>query len=494
MLKQTQINYMVTLEEPRLLEYLKNRDLSELLSIQSDLKKHLNFGENLSPKNKNDIASTLVYIEAIINGLSQAEDINPDEEFINISQFKPLSSNELIETLGLTIKKDEINRLLTFLAHLSAYTEESQLNISFNAPSSSGKSYIPMEISRLFPEKDVIQVAYCSPTAFFHSHGTFNKEKQGYIVDLSKKILIFLDQPHTMLLQHLRPMLSHDKKEIQLKITDKSQKQGLKTKNIYLIGYPSVIFCTAGLTIDEQEATRFLLLSPEINQEKLREGILEKIKKDSDRSSYLYNLEINSERKLLKDRIRAIKQESITEINIVNPQLVEHMFMKRIKKFKPKHQRDIGRITSLVKIFALLNIWFREREEGALIANDEDIKDAFEIYDKISESQELNLPPYVFNLYKDIIVTLYKEKNNNELDSSPRGATRQEILKKHYQVYGRYLPDWQFRQQILPMLETSGLITQEQDPNNKRTLLIYPTTQLTVSNRDEYSEPDGGVT
>ncbi len=133
-------------------------------------------------------------------------------EKADISQLQPLSSQELIQTLGLTIKRDEENKLITFLCQLSDYTENSQLNISFNAPSSTGKSYIPTEISQLFPEDDVIEIGYCSPTAFFHDVGKFDKEKEGYVVDLSRKILIFLDQPHTLLLQHLRPMLSHDKK------------------------------------------------------------------------------------------------------------------------------------------------------------------------------------------------------------------------------------------------------------------------------------------
>ena len=56
------------------------------------------------------------------------------------------------------------------------------------------------------------------------------------------------------------------RREAQVKITDKSQKHGLRTKNVTIRGYPSVIFCSAGLKIDEQEATRFLLLSPETNQ------------------------------------------------------------------------------------------------------------------------------------------------------------------------------------------------------------------------------------
>lgn len=160
-------------------------------------------------------------------------------EKIDISQFKPLSLPDLSEILGLTIKQDEENKIVTFLCELSAYTENAQFNISYNAPSSTGKSYIPTEIARLLPEEDVMELAYCSPTAFFHDVGEWDKENRGYIVDLSRKILIFLDQPHTQLLERLRPLLSHDKKEISVKITDKSQKFGMKTKNILLKGYPS---------------------------------------------------------------------------------------------------------------------------------------------------------------------------------------------------------------------------------------------------------------
>lgn len=79
-----------------------------------------------------------------------------------------------------------------------------------------------------------------APTAFFHDAGEFNKELQGYLVDLSRKYINTTNQPHSNLLAHLRPLLSHDKKEINIKITDKGEKHGLRTKNILLRGYPSV--------------------------------------------------------------------------------------------------------------------------------------------------------------------------------------------------------------------------------------------------------------
>jgi hypothetical protein len=310
--------------------------------------------------------------------------------------------------------------------------------------------------------------------------GEYDKEKKGYLVDLSRKILIFLDQPHTQLLERLRPLLSHDKKEIVLKITDKSQKFGLKTKNVLLRGFPSVIFCSAGLKIDEQEGTRFLLLSPETTQEKIREAIYEKIKKETNNTAYKEMLDSNPERKLLKDRILAIKQEDIKEIRIGAPEKIKERFLSNAKMLKPRHPRDIGRLISIIKSSALLNLWFRERNGSTIIANEEDINEAFNIWDTISESQELNLPPFIFNLYKEVILPIWEEKIHAQ-NLGTVGITRQEIVQKNYRTNGRLMPDWQLRLHIIPMLENAGLIKQEADPNDKRKILIYPITQLKVT-------------
>lgn len=412
-------------------------------------------------------------------------------ELVDTSNFKPLSLDELGSVLSLTIKQDVENKLVTFLCELSAYTENSQFNISYNAPSSTGKSFIPTEIAKLFPEEDVREYAYCSPTAFFHEAGEPDPNRKGRIVvDLSKKIIIFLDQPHTQLLERLRPILSHDKKEVDIKITDKIQKQGMRTKHVVIRGFPSVIFCTAGLRIDEQEATRFLLLSPEVNQDKIRQGISEIIRKESDGQSYKDWLEKNPDRRLLKDRIMAIKEANIQEIKIADERKVAERFLGQNKALKPRHQRDIKRLISIIKSLALLNLWWRDRDGSTITANDDDVEEGFKIWDKISVSQELNLPPYVYNLYTDVIMAAWEDKNSQ---SDNKGLTRQEILKKHYGVYGRTLDASQLRQQILPMLETTGLITQEQDPDDKRQYLIYPTTPINTSGVQNNSEARGGV-
>jgi len=82
--------------------------------------------------------------------------------------------------------------------------------LGLQAESTSGKSYILLEISDYFPKSDVLIYGGVSPTSFFHEKGINDKEKDATIVNLERKILIFLDLPHYLLMEKLRPILSHD--------------------------------------------------------------------------------------------------------------------------------------------------------------------------------------------------------------------------------------------------------------------------------------------
>lgn len=407
-------------------------------------------------------------------------------------RFSPLTTLALAEILGLTVKRDDENKLTTFFCMLAAYTDDGQFNISFNAPSSTGKSFLAMELARLFPKEDRIELGYCSPTAFFHDTGKYDEERGCYVVDLSQKILTFLDQPHNDLLARLRPLFSHDEKEIEAKITDKTQKSGLRAKKVILRGFPSVIFATAGLKIDEQEGTRFLLLSPEASQEKIRESVLATIRKEADSDAYDRWLAADPARALLKERILAIKAEGITKIGIASPKRIEERFFKRHSTLKPRNQRDIKWLIALIKSIALLNLWWRERRGTEVLASDDDIDAGFTLWESVAVSQQLNLPPYVYDIYAQVILPAWKDKNALEdgfgSDGGKVGISRQDVLERYYEVYGNMLGSNYLRQQILPMLETAGLITQEQDASDKRKMLIMP---LNLAARN--SEQRGGV-
>jgi hypothetical protein len=437
-----------------------------------------------------DYLSDLGYsIEGLVSEYSR-----PFPEPIDSSIFKELKPEDLIEALDLTIKNDNENKVVTFLCQLSAFTEDAQFNVSFNSPSSTGKSYIALEVAKLFPEDDVIKLGNCSKTAFFHEQGVYNKELNEVTIDLSRKVLIFTDMPHSGLLEGLRSFLSHDEKIMRSKITDKNEQGGNRTKTIALVGYPSVIFCTAGLRMDAQEQTRFILLSPEVNQEKIIAGISNTIRKEVDNGKYREWLNSDEKRSLLKLRIKAIKQERIDDIKISNEEIIFERFFKRDKQLQPRHQRDIKRLLSLVKSFALLNLWWRERDGSTITANEADIEQAFKLWEKISVSQELNISPFIHDLFMQVIIPSFEEKNQFIAEEfsgvGKEGITRQEILEKHFQVYGRMLDTNQLRQQIIPILETSGLIYQEPHKEDKRKILIFPTNFTTPKPAENNSDEE----
>lgn len=413
---------------------------------------------------------------------------------IDVSNFEEITTQELASVLDLTIKHDNENKLVSFLCMLSAYTEDSQLNVSFNAPSSTGKTYIPTQVAQYFPDADVRQFGGASPTAFFHDNSRYNKERDCYVVDLERKILVFLEQPNPKLQENLRPVLSHDKKEIDYKITDKDKKGSNRAKDIVIRGFSATIFCSAGMHLNEQEATRAILLSPETSTEKVQEGVHMAALRDANKAEFLAKIEASPERQQLKDRVLAIKQERVEHIIVPDPASIERRFLSHVHSTKPRHQRDVSHLLSIIKCIALLNVWFRRDGNGNIVANQSDIDQGFTVWQKINESQELNLPPYIYEFYKKYIVPIYVAKNASrdgvaKSTTDELGVSRKEIIHRHYELENRLLNESVFRHQILPMLEVAGLITQDKDPNDKRNILIFP--QLIEP--EQYSGEHGGV-
>ena len=276
---------------------------------------------------------------------------------------QPLTVEDIEEITGSTIKRDDTNKVITFLCMLLNYTDHDQTNIGYLAEASSGKSYIPLELANYFPAVDVMKLGYASPTSFFHDLGNWipdprdkrdvEDEKKAKIIkiDLSQKILLFMDQPHDQLLQRLRSLLSHDDREVTYKIADRSQRSGLRTKTIVIRGFPTVIFCSAKFSMQDQEKTRLLLLSPQIDQEKIREAIMLKIDKEGDTDAYNLRLMADPRRLMLAERISSIKSARIKEVKIpveLRKEIYDH-FTESHRYAIPRHQRDISRLLCVIK-------------------------------------------------------------------------------------------------------------------------------------------------
>ena len=420
---------------------------------------------------------------------------------LQIYEDRELEIEDLVEALGVTVKRDDANKVITFLVMLSAFTEDDQINLSFRAESSTGKSYIPLEVASLFPEDRVVKLAYSSPTSFFHDRGSWDEESEMIIINLEKKILIFLDQPHNALLERLRPLLSHDQKELIYKITDKREKLGLRTKNVKIIGYPAVIFCTGRLALDEQEATRMILLSPEVSQEKLREAVYLKILKEANEKAFKQYVESDPRRKALRERVKRIAELKVAEIIVPEPEKIFKRFIESRRILKPRHSRDAGRLMALIKILALLNYMHRKVERNGdrltVYASEKDVDAAFELWDQIAEPQEYNLSPFVLEVFKQVIEPLAREKSITDV---AQGPTSVEIMRRFLEVFGRPLSRTIWEKEIVPSLEAAGLLERETHPQDRRKVIYIPTTikrledeEVTPQCRDTFLPEDISV-
>jgi hypothetical protein len=279
-----------------------------------------------------------------------------------------------------------------------------------------------------------------------------------YLVDLHQRIIIFLDMPHDLLLQRLRSLLSHDDREIALKITDKREKGGLRTKTIVIRGFSTVIFCSAKFSIADQEKTRLLLLSPEISQEKLRESIALKIEKEADREAFQKRMLSDSERIFLKQRVEMVKAARIKYVKIPEEKRsqIYQQFLEDHNFLIPRHQRDISRLLAIIKAHALLNFMHRERVGDSIIVNDEDVEAGFRLYYGVAEANEMGLSPELFNVYSKL-----KPHFNSD------GLNLIEFQAAYYREFHKPI-GYDTARKTLKTLCSVGLLTEKTDPNDRR--------------------------
>ncbi len=111
-----------------------------------------------------------------------------------------------------------------------------------------------------------------------------------------------------------------------------------------------------------------------------------------------------------------------------------------------------------------------------VFASEEDIKNGVNLWLQVSDGQDYGVSPYVLEIFKEIILPTWQEHKSKALGSGfgIEGISRAEIQEKHRLKYGRAISPVYLRQQILPQMEGAGLISQEQDPLDKRFSLVTP--------------------
>ncbi len=391
---------------------------------------------------------------------------------------------EICQIYGTAIKRDLVTVAITFLGLLLTYTDRNQVVIQYKADSSTGKSYIPLEIVILFPdqESDVLKLAGASPTSFIHEanaqpvyeeviddKGRTVKHLKHVVINLERKILIFKDQPDYRLLAKLRSFLSKDEREAIFKITDRTKSGRNRTKTVLLRGFCSVLYCSTKVTGEDQENTRTFILSPDMNQAKFHEAIDLIADKETNYDIFRKSIQDDPQRQWLTARLKSIRDAHIREITLTPDDSVylKEQFLKRNPFLVPRHMRDFPRLISLAKAHALLNYMHRRTENPDIIeAKRRDLEIALELYDKIAEANELGIPPQLLDWYRAVIVPIWQSQDEI--------ADRRTILRKHLEVYHQPLNRHRLEQEFIPSLESANLINEEQDSDDRRRTLYTP--------------------
>ena len=457
-----------------------------------------------------------------------SDEKNPDSDPGGISFQKTtptpgvyiFSLSELRQAIDFTIKHDYDTKIVLFLISLLNYTEEDQQNVAFTGPSASGKSHQALETSKFHPKNHVMKLGYTSPKAFFHDLGVLvdpesgdqipdkkefvieaveewirnnpkpevrgekgswteecdtQKARAGIFwdnlpkikrIDLHQKIIIFVDQPHDQLLQHLRAMLSHDEKIIRVKITDKTSSGKNQTMNTELVGYPTIVFNSTTFMLDPQEQSRVWLMSPEISQEKYKDTIQFIAQTQGNRRKFKGELSQKELRNRLIALVDHISQAGIKQI-IISPEnmiyLVEQ-FSERNPTLTPRHQRDFPRLIAICKAFALFHIAEREIDENNdLYALREDVEAGLELYQTVAASNEKGLPPHIWKLFNEKMVP-QMEKGD--------GVSRRVMSRMYFELFNTPLGT-KAQKNVIQLLTDVGLCIEENDPFDKRTKMLY---------------------
>jgi DNA-binding PadR family transcriptional regulator len=430
-------------------------------------------------------------------------------------------TSRVLNHSDLHVKRDRPLRELVLKVGASAYSDN-PLNLFPEGPPSIGKTTSVINIIvPYFPKTDVWLLGGLSPTALVHEYGTlidsrsgdpidvdkkpekenfivphktpdepaFDKEgyakakkewretmrNSAYFVDLSRKIMVFLEAPHLETYARLRPILSHDVEEISFKFTDKSE-TGLRTIHTILRGWPATIFLSVEGAPSAQLATRGLAGSPEMSEDKYHEA--NKLSGDKTARPWRYSTKNDPELKAIQNHIAKISEASkeVDEVNIPYGDKIGDLFPCRV----PADMRHCPHFLSLIKQNALLNMFDRpvisKGKETYLLANLEDLETTIPLYADIVEATSLQVPKHILNFYKNVFLPVQKDVLSlSEDDYDYERITVARLVDKHNRL-SSYKISSDTVYVYLKTLKEKALVDSKTDPKDKRHKIYFSLT------------------
>jgi len=459
-----------------------------------------------------------------INGFTEA--LVKSQEKKKLERLEKIGRpiDQIEHYLNKIIKNDETLVKQLVRVYLSAYTNN-PVNIALLAPSSEGKTFATVEVSNIFPIKDVISIGRMSPTALIHQEGFYIDELGNNIdkeinsletkmlnskgnelqelkaqkarmmataricVNVKNQIMIWLDNPRPETFETVKPIMSHDKEEIQYMTTG----DRLKVRKSVIRGWPAFIFCSAK-NEDKNEVwneikTRLFVTSPNTDVAKYEEAN-KATALNLSRPSWAKDPELMEDKMWAISHVYSLKERLIKQseggtnpiINIFN-----EILAKEFAHREGVDMRHFRRLMDFINLETLINSEYSpelvfEHKDG------KKIKSIFTTIDNIDGACKVlgnisTISPGKIKFYEEIFVPLTAQIKLD--DDTPKAVTTAEIAEYYRTKKSITITTKQVLENYCKPLVDAGILSVEKNPKNESQNLYSPSSKVTIHNLEK---------
>lgn len=477
----------------------------------------------------------------------QFNSINNDHNTIILDEHQlktKISNNNFFEYVKKKIKKtvkceDALIKLILYTG-FSTYGKDDPLNLGILAPTSEGKTYPIIESLKYFPDEDVLYIGQMSPKALVRQKGTLIDKETGEplsdkvpeliiksreltkkkktitskeekeqlaeeivkieeditnlhensktLIDLGGKILVFLEPPQHELWNLLKPILSHDKKEIEFPFVDKTAKSNAETKDVVVRGWPACIFCSAKdeskWEIWNEIKSRILISSPNMIPKKYQQSnqLIAQSKglpNIVQQQIIISNEEIETTKSfifLIKQKINEWKSKNqYGKISLWIP--YNDLLQKELPANKGTDVRFTKKIFSLLNVVTIVKSDLRRllvmEGETSIIAELTDLSEVLAIAQNFD-----GLPKFKAEFFNDIFYPSFQRKTEPESNDKKQeeriAVTTRELCEYYKEVRKKPITTDNLKHTYLNQLINEGIIDYTESKVHARQNIYYP--------------------
>ena len=336
---------------------------------------------------------------------------------------------------------DDANLLLTFLVFLSCKTDN-PLNLEMIGQSSSGKTYMTLTARNGFPKSMIMVLAGASKEALKYDYDEID-EDGNFIVNVDGRCIVVLEKDESYgFIRKMKPIMSGDDDELIWKTPIKNELTGeIETRDFIIRGRPSFITLTTRNPSEEEQITRQLIMTPDTTIEKVGDVVRNALMQKARPERYT----VHSDLKMLQASMLSLNRYKVR--NIFAPLMV-NFFPAR----NAQHQRDIGKVLSIIDAVTLLHQKQRPVQTGAdgqeyLLSSIEDNVIALILCDLVLRASLSGVPDDTWTVYQQMVA----------MDESKRPLTEDNILQ-WLGIHAFTISKNALKEKHLPTLEDAGLI------------------------------------